>query len=327
MTRDDLELLDTESLRALARQRLVGQGRALRSRGALLTALARTLAPDPPLQTVAPTPGGGRRRRPPRKVTGGSVGQSPTFAAAAAPRPPLDTSAPPPGGASPPPSPGPADGLVEEGFFVVRHRERRPSGASRPPALPPQEQTTADAVARTGPRPPLPGDEVPHLLARDPTTAFLFWDFRADLERGAAFGLNEPRVLFHLYDGETRVRTLEVPLGRRSLYLDGLEPGHVYSVEAWFSGSDGHARPTGRRSAPLRLAPAAQSERLEVQMAHVPWEQPLSTWQAAPAPPASPVRVEALDAPARVDLPASLGFRGGPGPAGPGPGGPRSGRS
>ena len=55
------------------------------------------------------------------------------------------------------------------------------------------------------------GTEAPLLLVRDPTTLFVFWDFRRELERGAALGLREPRLLLRLYRGEDLDRSLELP--------------------------------------------------------------------------------------------------------------------
>lgn len=275
MTRDELERLDIESLRALARERLAGQGRGLRTRSALLAELGATLE-------VPPAPG---RRT---------------------------ASAPPPGR---PGSAGPAaaDAPVEEGFFAVPRPVRRRRGPPPPPAVP--LPPLPEAGRRTA-----PSAEVPQLLVRDPNTLFLFWDFRRDLAQGAALGLPEPRVLFHLFDGETPLRTLEVGLERRSAYLEGLTPGHTYRVEAWFSGSDGQARPTGRRSTPLTLPPASPSAELRVETVRVPWSESLASWRRA-AHPAPGQRLEPLGAPGRLDLPASLEWRGGPGPPG-----PRSGR-
>jgi Domain of unknown function (DUF4912) len=305
MTRDDLEQLDTKALRALARRRIAAQSRSLRSRASLLAALTRTLAPSAPPNPLPPPPKQGRARG---KTTGATVGQSPT--SAAPPAAPLAPAGPLPTDAG-----LGGDAPVEEGFFLP-HKAQRPAA---------RRATKAEEAAALLPPPaawpPLPaGGEVPHLLARDATTLFLFWDFRRDLERGAAFGLNAPRVLFRLYDAEALVRTVEAPLGRRSLYLEGLEPGHLYSVEAWLAGSDGHARPTGRRSAPIRLAPAAPSPEMEVRMVRVGWQEPLpaagqdedAAWQGG----------ETLAPPSRVELPASLDWRGGPLPGAPGSGRP-----
>jgi hypothetical protein len=308
MTRADLEQLDTKRLRALAKQHLAARARSLRTRGALLEALTRTLAPTGPL---APPPSPLARKRPGRR-SGAMVSPSPT--SGAPPRAPASSTGGTATGlqkASAPRAHLPeSDVLVEEGFFL------RP-GAPRPEPRRPEAPAREDAVAEEAPKPPS-DDEVPHLLARDATTLFLFWDFRRDLERGAAFGLHAPRVLFHLYDGEALVRTVEAPLGKRSLYLEGLTPGHLYSVEAWLAGSDGHARPTGRRSAPLRLARAVASERLDVEVVRVPLTQALSDFHpdAVPSGQRTP-----LSASGRLELPSSLDWRGGTGPAG-----PRSGR-
>jgi hypothetical protein len=309
MTRDDLEELDTRSLRALAKERLAAKARSLRTRASLLTALSQSLQQKTPL---SPSP----LAVPAGKTTGAAVSAAPTSAA-----PPRAAAAPAPAAPAPPAATAPLaaraeDFLIEEGFFLAPPAERpspRPAALVRPAegqALPPALE------------PPQQGDEVPHLLARDATTLFLFWDFRRDLERGAAFGLNAPRVRFHLFDAETLVRSVEAPLGRRSLYLEGLEPGHVYSVEAWLSGSDGHARPTGKRSAPLRLAPAAPSARQDVQLVRVPPEAPLSSFAKAQEATAPGPEGEAVGARGRLELPASLDWRGGPGPLGPDSGRP-----
>jgi len=303
MTRDDLERLDMASLRALAEKHLAGQLRGLHTRGALVSRLA--LALDLPR---SPAPGLSRR---PRK--------RPSAKAVAASEAPPGGPPPGSGGTAPPGRPGPdapanEDAPVEEGFFAVPRSPRR---RRRSPLLAPSVR--AAPAPSPGRRPERAG-EVPQLLARDPNTLFLFWDFRRDLAQGAALGLLDPRVLFHVFDGDALVRTLEVPLDRRSAYLEGLLPGHTYQVEAWFSGSDGHARPTGRRSAPLTLPAASPSASLEVRMVRAPGSETLAAWQRAPRGAPAP-RVEPLGAPARVDLPASLEWRGGPGP-----GGPRSGR-
>jgi hypothetical protein len=315
MTRDELEQLDTKRLRALAKERFARKARALRTRGALLEALTRTLAPPlPPL--AAPRGTQTRKPRAPRRA-GGEVGPLPTSAAPPQPSSPgpLRPVLPPPFARSPPPSL--EEGPVEEGFFIGRPVERKPP---RRPAPPSEAEPEAAPVSPLAPEPLPLGDDVPHLLARDATTLFLFWDFRRDLEHGAAFGLRAPRIHFRLYDGESWVRTLEAPLGRRSLYLESLEPGHLYSVEAWLAGSDGHARPTGRRSAAVRLAPAAPSGRLEVRLSRLPWGQPLADWRPPLGAEDAPVG-QRLAPPARVELPASLDWRGGQAA-----GGPKSGR-
>lgn len=301
MTRDDLEQLDTKRLRALAKERFAGKARALRTRGALLAALSPS-----PLPAVAMAEPRTKAKRPRRA----SVGPGPTSTVRrASSRVAALASAPSPL------KQGTEDALVEEGFFVGRPSRR--SAPRRPPA-------PIAAGPRPAPETPLPpsqDEDAPHLLARDATTLFLFWDFRRHLERGAAFGLHAPFVRFRLYDEEALVRVVESPLGRHSLYLEGLEPGHLYSVEAWLAGSEGHERPTGRRSAAVRLAPAAPSARLEVQLSRVPWEQPLAAWRAGAAS-LSPPAAEYLPPPSRVELPASLEWRGGVGPVGPSSGRP-----
>ncbi len=301
MTEDDLEKLDTKRLRALAKERFAGKARTLRTRDALLAALRRNLPPPSPLTPL---------QKAATQQRSATVGPGPTSVrrarALAAPAPvPLAAPA------------GPEEPLVEEGFFLGQPQRRRVS-RRRPPSAPLAVPPHPAAEA------PLPAGldaGVPYLLARDATTLFLFWDFRRHLERGAAFGLHAPFIRFRLYEEEAHVRTVESPLGRHSLYLEGLKPGHLYSVEGWLAGSDGHERPTGQRSAAVRLAPAGPSSRLEVHLSRVPWEQPLAAWRGGAAS-VSPPSGERLPPPQRVELPASLEWRGGAGPRGPSSGRP-----
>ncbi|MGZ6080536.1 MAG: DUF4912 domain-containing protein, partial [Myxococcaceae bacterium] len=168
------------------------------------------------------------------------------------------------------------------------------------------------------------GTEAPLLLVRDPTTLFAFWDFRRELERGAALGLREPRLLLRLYRGEDLDRSLELPLSSRSVYVTGLRSGAEYTAEVLLLGRDGWTRPVGSRSAARRLPPGRVSSRLEVRTLRLPWSEALSPAPVASAP--SPPRHEPLDSPRRVPLPTSPGARGATG--GPDPsGGSRSGRN
>jgi hypothetical protein len=204
---------------------------------------------------------------------------------------------------------------IEENFFetpVVPRRPRRAPSAPEPfepgPFASPREV----------------GTDAPVLLVRDPTTLFVFWDFRRELERGAALGLREPRLLLRLHRGPDLDRTLELPLSSRSTYVTGLTSGQEYTAEVLLLGRDGWTRPVGSRSGPRRLPPGRLSTQLEVRTLRLPWSEPLSV---APAPSAATApRHEPLDSPRRVPLPTSPGARG-PGDGSGQPGGPRSGRN
>lgn len=213
------------------------------------------------------------------------------------------------------PVPVPPEPPVEEAFFEVPALPRRPRRAPTP--APP-----LDLEPFASPREV--GTEAPLLLVRDPTTLFVFWDFRRELERGAALGLREPRLLLRLYRAEDLDRSLELPLSARSVYVTGLASGQEYTAEVLLLGRDGWTRPVGVRSAARRLPPGRVSSRLEVRTLRLPWSEPLST---LPRPAASTVaRQEPLDSPRRVPLPTSPGAHGpadGPAPSG----GPRSGRN
>jgi hypothetical protein len=203
---------------------------------------------------------------------------------------------------------------VEQGFFDAPPAPRRPR---RAPAVAEPFEPEPFASPREV------GTEAPLLLVRDPSTLFVFWDFRRELERGAALGIREPKLLLRLYRGADLDRSLELPLSTRSTYVTGLSPGQEYTAEILLLGRDGWTRPVGSRSLVRRLPPGRVSVQLEVRTLRLPWSEPLS---AAPLPStASSPRQEPLDSPRRVPLPTSPGAHG---PTGGGPsGGPRSGRN
>jgi hypothetical protein len=205
--------------------------------------------------------------------------------------------------------------MVEEAFFEAPAAPRRPRRVPSPAELPEPEPFTSPREA---------GTDAPLLLVRDPTTLFVFWDFRRELERGAALGLREPRLLLRLYRGEDLDRSLELPLGARSAYVTGLTSGQEYTAEVLLLGRDGWTRPIGSRSGARRLPPGRVSAQLEVRTLRLPWTEPLEQVRA-PSIPSQP-RHEPLDSPRRVPLPSSPGGRGPKGGAGPS-GGPSSGRN
>jgi hypothetical protein len=204
---------------------------------------------------------------------------------------------------------------VQEGFFEVPTTPRRPR---RPPS--PTEPFEAGPFAS----PREVGTDAPVLLVRDPKTLFVFWDFRHELERGAALGLREPRLLLRIHRGPDLDRTLELPLTARSTYVTGLTSGQEYTAEVLLLGRDGWTRPMGSRSSVRRLPPGRVSAQLEVRMLRLPWSEPLSG-EPVPSAPSSP-RHEPIDSPRRVPLPTSPGARG-PGGGSDQSGGPRSGRN
>jgi len=220
--------------------------------------------------------------------------------------------------AAPASTPGPVaprvEPVVEEAFFETPQMPRRQRHTPVP-----LEQPEPGPLAS----PREVGTDAPLLLVRDPTTLFVFWDFRRELERGAALGLREPRVLLRIYRGADLDRSLELPLGARSTYVSGLASGEEYTAEVLLLGRDGWTRPIGNRSGARRLPPGRVSAGLEVRTLRLPWSEPLGRGPGASA--AAPGR-EPLDSPRRVTLPSSPGARGpghGPSPSG----GPRSGRN
>ena len=264
-----------------------------------------------PVSRPSPTSNGAPRARstsravaPPPEVMAPPAERSTPRAAA----PPTDGSKPRVAASPPPEVP------VEEGFFDAPSTPRR---THRPPGRPEPFEPGPFASPREV------GTDAPLLLVRDPSTLFVFWDFRRELERGAALGLREPRLLLRLHRGADLDRTLELPLTSRSTYVTGLTSGQEYTAEVLLLGRDGWTRPVGSRSVARRLPPGRVSAQLEVRMLRLPWSEPLS---GAPLPSApSGPRLEPLDSPRRVPLPTSPGAHG---PAArSGQGGPRSGKN
>jgi len=341
---DDLKKLSVERLRELARKHL-GKGHSrFRTKAQLLEALkdvvraplsrlldaAESVIADRTRVRVVDFPRGRRGRvrapavnAPPTERAAGPGGRRST-----APPPPASgaaetarrattragTSAGPPTQVEPP-APGGGEMVTSEDFFQTPAAPRR---AARAPVPGPAVEAEPLALPREV------GTEAPLLLVRDPTTLFVFWDFRRELERGAALGLREPRLLLRLYRGEDLDRSLELPLSSRSVYVTGLQAGHEYTAEVLLLGRDGWTRPVGSRSAARRLPPGRVSSRLEVRTLRLPWSEPLPPAPAASTP--SMPRHEPLDSPRRVPLPTSPGAQGAATPPAPS-GGPRSGRN
>ena len=162
----------------------------------------------------------------------------------------------------------------------------------------------------------------PVLLVRDPTTLFVFWDFRRELERGAALGLRERGC----FCASTAVRTWTGPRAsaRQPEHLrhrPHLGPG--YTAEALLLGRDGWTRPVGSRSAVRRLPPGGFGRLRGVRAAAALVRAALGS--SAPSAASAP-RDEPLDSPRRVPLPTSPGAHG-PGDRSGQPGGRRSGRN
>ena len=142
-------------------------------------------------------------------------------------------------------------------------RRRRPAGRGERLRLTPEPFEPGPFAS-----PREVGTDAPVLLVRDPTTLFVFWDFRRELERGAALGLREPRLLLRLHRGADLDRTLELPLTSRSTYVTGLTSGQEYTAEVLLLGRDGWTRPVG---SPQRPATAATGAGLDpARGAHAP---------------------------------------------------------
>ncbi|WP_375765953.1 DUF4912 domain-containing protein [Archangium gephyra] len=114
-------------------------------------------------------------------------------------------------------------------------------------------------------------DDTALLLARDPQTLFVLWDFSDEARRRALDGLESPRAVLRVYDdSDVLVRVIDVALESRSYYIHGLPPGHPYRVEAHFVGSNGRSRRIGHSSNRIFLPPGGPSGDTSVRYLRMP---------------------------------------------------------
>ncbi|MDY7224800.1 DUF4912 domain-containing protein [Hyalangium rubrum] len=190
----------------------------------------------------------------------------------------------------------PAEPLLE-GFFVARvvgERELRRHHMTEdqaPRAV--QVQATGDDE-NLGELPLDYGNDLAMALARDPHTLFISWDFSPAARARAIEGLDDPRAVLRVYDGDKLVRMEEFVLESRSFYIHGLPPGRAYRVEAHFVGRDGRSRRIGYSSHPVNLPQSGLSHDTSVRFMRMPppppptvsaVPQPVPTPELVPAPP------------------------------------------
>ncbi len=108
------------------------------------------------------------------------------------------------------------------------------------------------------------------LLARDPHTLFVFWSFSPETVRASFEGLDSPRAVLRVYEGELLVREESFALESKSFYVHGLAPGCTYRVEAHAVGSDGQSRLIGEPSNVVTLPPVGDSTQTQLRFLRVP---------------------------------------------------------
>lgn len=274
--------LTVRYLRDLARKYL-GKGRSgLKTRDELLAALKKFIPGQPesaadlsgnPAPTPAPTPG-------------------PEPAHRAAPTVERVPPAPPPMPA-PAPAPTPAEPLVE-GFFVARvfgegeARSHHLTEAQLHPTLETRSRLHHEELLSD--LPDTYQDDRVVLLARDPHSAFLYWDFHPDTVRAAFDLLPSPRVILKVFEDGSVISTLDAALESRGFYLHGLAAAKVFRAEVHAVGSDGVSRRIGPSSNAVRLPADDVSADRSVRFMRVPWGVPLKRLRErlAAHPPAEP---------------------------------------
>jgi hypothetical protein len=185
----------------------------------------------------------------------------------------------------------PAEPLLE-GFFVARvmgERELRRHHLTEDQQAP--RAVTSNGTGYEENLGELPVDyesDVATALARDPHTLFVSWDFTPATRARAMEGLDSPRPVLRVYEGDKLVRVEEFALESRSFYIHGLPPGRSYRVEAHFVGRDGRSRRIGSSTHPVRLPQAGLSQDTAVRFMRMPPPPPPTVRAVAQQPLAAP---------------------------------------
>ncbi|RKG93827.1 DUF4912 domain-containing protein [Corallococcus sp. CA053C] len=161
-----------------------------------------------------------------------------------------------------------------EGFFVTKiagqgEARRHHLLEEQAPRLPPAD-ASPERDEHLGMLPLDYQDDAMVLLARDPHTLFVLWDFSDASRKRALDGLPSPRAVLKVFDGEGMSREVDFALESRSFYLLGMAPGRTYRVEAHFVGADGRSRRIGHSSNRATLPPAGPSSDTSIRFLHMP---------------------------------------------------------
>lgn len=171
-----------------------------------------------------------------------------------------------------------AEPLIE-GFFVARvagaeeaRRHRMTEQANRHAV-----ETRSHAIydEKLGELPSAYDDDTAIALPRDPNTVFFWWDFNEHTRAQAFAGLNNPKAILRIYDGDTLVREVDFALESKSFYVQGLTAGRRYRIEAHAVGTDGESRRVGRPSNLVALPSEGPSSDTSVRFLRAPWNLPV----------------------------------------------------
>jgi hypothetical protein len=252
----DLKTMTVRGLRALARKHFGPGISKFRSKNELVAALSEALA-RPLKEALESAPPAAERALP---------SDGPSAAA------PSGRRIPAPGECAPT-EPDP------EGHLVARVAGERAAHASELPLV-------EEKVPPSGPREPhgfderlgdLPdvyGEDAVVLLAKDPRSLYLYWDFsRETLERAFAWmpGLH---TKVRLYAGGDLEREVDFALEARSWYFHDLSPGRAYQAELTSHAIDGQVRRIGEPSNLVKLPTEGLSPVVDDRFLRIPWEVP-----------------------------------------------------
>ncbi len=166
-----------------------------------------------------------------------------------------------------------------EGHLVARVAGERAVHASDLPLV-------EEKVPPSSPRPPegydemlgeLPdgyGEDSIVLLAKDPRSLYLYWDFSRETVEHAFAWMPGLHTKVRLYSDNVLDREVDFALEARSWYFHDLAPGRTYRAELTSHAIDGQVRRIGGASNDVNLPPEGPSPQVEDRFLRIPWEVP-----------------------------------------------------
>jgi hypothetical protein len=120
-------------------------------------------------------------------------------------------------------------------------------------------------------------DDAVVVMARDPHTLWVYWDFSFETQRRSISGLTNPRAVLRLYDGAEVVREVEIALEAKSWYLHNVTPGHKYRAEIQYVSRQGPERRRIGGASNQALVPSeGPSPVIEDRFVTLPYDTPLT---------------------------------------------------
>ena len=181
-----------------------------------------------------------------------------------------------------------------EGHLVARVAGERAARSSLLPLVeekvpPTSEREPEGYDERLGELPDGYGEDAVVLLAKDPRSLFLYWDFNRETVERAFSWMPGLHTRVRLFADDVLEREVDFALEARSWYFHDLRAGRTYHAELMSHAIDGQVRRIGCASNKVRLPPEGPSHLTDDRFLRIAWEVPppvvASALRRAPEPP------------------------------------------